>query len=78
MSKRIKNWIYWFFYYLKKKGIDTSFYLDENFDFDKDISQISKLSNFNKSITVHRVKDIQTMQKLQLYNFFFAMINKKN
>ena len=55
-----------FYFFFSKKGVNTSFYLDENFDFDQDISKISKLSNFNNSITVHRVKDMQTMQKLQL------------
>ena len=52
-----------------KKGHNSSFYLDETFDFERDISRLSNQKDFNNSLTVYRVKDIQTMQKLQMYLF---------
>ncbi|CAF1657822.1 unnamed protein product, partial [Didymodactylos carnosus] len=37
------------------------------FDFDTDINKLSKTDDFNKTLTVHPVNDLETMLKLQKY-----------
>ncbi|CAF0890604.1 unnamed protein product, partial [Didymodactylos carnosus] len=44
-----------------------SAYVDYRFDFDSDIDKLSKSEDFNKTLTVHPVNDLETMLKLQMY-----------
>ena len=48
-------------------GLNVTYYVDENFNFDQDISRLAKSSDFNNSLTVFKVKDFKTMFKLQIY-----------
>ncbi|CAF0897050.1 unnamed protein product [Brachionus calyciflorus] len=48
-------------------GRNTTYFSSVNFDFDYSIDQLIFSEKFNQSLTVYRVKDIETMKKLKLY-----------
>jgi CRISPR/Cas system-associated protein Cas10 (large subunit of type III CRISPR-Cas system) len=41
------------------------------FEFDTDIEKLSKTQDFNQTLTVHPINDMETMLKLQKYRKIF-------
>jgi hypothetical protein len=41
------------------------------FEYDTDIDQLSKSEDFNQTLTVHPINDLETMIKLQKYSLIF-------
>jgi hypothetical protein len=43
------------------------------FEFDTDIEKLSKTQDFNQTLTVHPINDMETMLKLQKYRRNFLL-----
>ncbi len=45
--------------------------MNYRFEFDTDIEKLSKTQDFNQTLTVHPINDMETMLKLQKYRKIF-------
>ena len=48
------------------QAYNLTYFNHPNFNFDTQIDELMKKDNFNQTLSVHQVKDIETMKKLQL------------
>ena len=66
--KSLLSWILFYSngeHYRLLQNLNFTAYVDYRFEFDTDIESLSKTTDFNRTLTVHPINDLETMLKLQ-------------